>query len=121
LWPLPYGTRVIPRLEALPDSRIEFVEHLVDRVCVGHCFSYTNYEAPARQFRVRAREGSPIALSTIGEYERMGNDAYVYQEKDLPLVRVFQCDDEDAARVCVHQVAAGETAGGGGAASSPSK
>jgi hypothetical protein len=108
VWPLPYGTRVIAKLDALPDSRIEFVGHLLDRVCIGHCFTYMNYEAPTRQFRVRAREGSPIAHSTIAEYEEMGDDAYVYRTQDLPLIQVFQCDTDDPTRVCVHQLAAGD-------------
>src|SRR5258708_40333094 len=60
LWVLPYGSRVIPTLAAQPDWRIEFAGHLVDRACIGHCFTYSNYEAPSGQFRVRVMAGRPV-------------------------------------------------------------
>ncbi len=68
---LPYGTRVIPTLSSPPDSRIEFVGHLADRACIGHCFSFLNYEPASGQFRVRAKPGNRIAASPYPEVEKM--------------------------------------------------
>jgi len=33
---------------------VQFIAHSVDRACIGHCFSYSNYEPSSGQFRVRA-------------------------------------------------------------------
>src|SRR5262249_33567418 len=41
---LPAGTRVLATIVPRPESRIYFVDHMVDRACIGHCFAYANYE-----------------------------------------------------------------------------
>jgi hypothetical protein len=114
LWHVPYGTRMVADLSTLPDSRIEFVGHLAERVCVGHCFAYFNYEAPSRQFRVRAVPGSPMALDSYAKYEEMVKPTYVFQEKDLPLVLLYQCDEKDLTQLCLRPLAAGQTEEGSG-------
>jgi hypothetical protein len=116
LWRLPYGTRMIPDLSTLPDSRIEFVGHSAERACVGHCFGYLNYEAPSRQFRVRAEAGSPLATNSYAVFEEMVRPTYVFQARDLPLTLLYQCDETDLTRLCVRELAAGETVDSGGAA-----
>src|SRR5208282_5966424 len=42
------------------DSRV-LVQHIADRACIGHCFSYGNYEPASAQFRVRANPGNLYA------------------------------------------------------------
>ena len=115
LWRLPYGTRMVSNLSTLPDARVEFVGHLVERVCIEHCIAYLNYEAPSRQFRVRAVQGSPIALNSYAVFEEMVKPVYVYQPRDLPLTLLYQCDEKDMTRLCLRQLAAGETVDGAGA------
>jgi hypothetical protein len=112
LWQVPYGTRMVSDLSTLPDSRIEFVGHLAERVCIGHCIAYFNYEAPSRQFRVRAEQGSPMALYSYAEFEQKVKPVYVFQERDLPLVLLYQCDEKDLTRLCLRPLAAGDTEGG---------
>jgi hypothetical protein len=109
---LPYGTRIVTDLSYLPDSRIEFVGHSAERACVGHCFSYFNYEAPSRQFRVRSEVGSRLALPSYDVFEQMVKPTYVFQAKDLPLTLLYQCDEKDATRLCLRPLAAGETLDG---------
>jgi len=115
LWHVPYGTRMVADLSTLPDSRIEFVGHLAERVCVGHCFAYFNYEAPSRQFRVRAVPGSPMALDSYAKFEELVKPTYVFQERDLPLVLLYQCDEKDLTQLCLRPLAAGQTMDGIGA------
>src|SRR5262249_30370182 len=50
---LPRGARIIPAIDSPKDWRITFIGHIADRACIGHCFTYSNYEAPSQQFRVR--------------------------------------------------------------------
>src|SRR5271154_5873278 len=110
LWNLPYGTRVIPTLAAQPSWRIEFAGHLVDRACVGHCFTYSNYEPPSGQFRVRSRAGSPIATDSYSKSVNMEGGTYVFQASDLPLVQIYQCDRSNLLKICLREMAVGDQA-----------
>jgi hypothetical protein len=119
---LPYGTRVIPTIRAPEDSRVQFIGHLVDRACIGRCFTYSNYEPSSGQFRVRARKGSPVATDSADDSSDMEGGSYEVQDRDLPVVEIYQCDEGDPTRLCLHNLAAGETTGQvGGPAPSPAK
>src|SRR2546430_7360282 len=56
----PYTTlfRSIVTIRAPAESRIAFITHAVERACIAHCFSYSNYEPSSGEFRVRVRKGS---------------------------------------------------------------
>jgi len=56
---LPPGHRVVSDLQSMENSRM-VIEHIVDRACIGRCFSYDNYEAPSGMFRLRAVPGNSI-------------------------------------------------------------
>jgi len=68
--------------------------HMIDRACIGHCFSYGNYEAllgcvprpEHRAKRIRDRD-------YLDSWD-MRNGKYVVQERDPPLWQVFKDDDE---------------------------
>jgi hypothetical protein len=110
----PYGTRVIPTISAPEDSRVQFIGHLVDRACIGRCFTYSNYEPSSGQFRVRARRGSPVATDSADDSSNMEGGSYEVQHTDLPVVQIYQCDEADPARLCLHNLAEGETTGQAG-------
>jgi len=104
---LPFGTRIVPVVSAPEDWRVQFVAHSVERACIGHCFSYSNYEPSSGQFRVRVRPGSPIVTVSADESEAMSSGDYVVQPEDLPLVSIYQCDDSDWTRLCAAPLRAG--------------
>jgi hypothetical protein len=108
---LPYGTRLIPTIGAPDDSRIQFIGHLVDRACIGRCFTYSNYEPSSGQFRVRVKKGSPLATDSADDSSDMEDGSYEVQDTDLPLVQIYQCDETDPTRLCLHNLAEGETTG----------
>jgi hypothetical protein len=108
---LPPGTRVLNTIFATPDSRISFIGHIADRACIGHCYSYGNYEPASGQFRVRVRPGSPIVTSVYEDTEEMGAGSHLVQVEDLPLKQIYQCDDADLTRLCIRDLAAGENNG----------
>jgi hypothetical protein len=110
LWNLPYGTRVIATLGSLPEWRLEFVGHLADRACIGHCFTYSNYEPASGQFRVRAKEGSPIASNSYFAAMDMQGGTHVFLGSDLPMMQIYQCDRGDLTRLCLREMAVGERA-----------
>ena len=105
---LPYGTRVVPVLNAPDDWRIEFIHHTVDRACIGHCFAYANYEASSLQFRVRAHPGNPFVCPLSDDAESMPSGDYVVKPTDPPLTAIYQCDDSDWTRLCAAPLHPGE-------------
>jgi hypothetical protein len=109
---VPTGGRVTATIWAPPDSRLPFIVHLVDRACVGKCFSFQNYEPPSRQFRVRvANGGSPLNTDDSGASLQMEAGVYVVQPGDLPMAQIYQCDEHDLTRLCLRQLTAGEANG----------
>jgi len=108
---LPFGARVIATIWSPPDSRISFVGHLVDRACIGHCFSYANYEPASAQFRIRVRQGSPVVSASDDDTEDMQSGEYQIQDEDLPVMQIFQCDEKDLTRLCIRDLASGEKNG----------
>jgi len=108
---LPFGTRVIATVWALPDSRVSFIGHIVDRACIGHCFSYANYEPSSGQFRIRAHPGSPVVSASDDDTEDMQAGEYEVQDEDLPVMEIFQCDEKDLTRLCIRDLASGEKNG----------
>jgi hypothetical protein len=105
------GTRVIATVWALPGSRIPFVGHAVERACIGHCFSYANYEAASGEFRVRVRKGSPVVTASTDDAEDMASGEYVVDETDLPLKQIYQCDASDLTKLCLRDLQPGEANG----------
>jgi hypothetical protein len=103
------GTRVIVMIDSPEDSRMEFVDHAVERACIEHCFSYANYEPSSRQFRVRVREGSPVVASSTDDAQDMASGQYKVQDEDLPIEQIYQCDEKDLTRLCIREMEAGET------------
>jgi len=108
---LPPGTRVIATIWAPPGSRISFIGHFADRACIGHCFSYANYEPSSGQFRIRATPGSPIVSASDDDTEDMQAGEYDVQDEDLPLMEMYQCDENDLTKLCIRALASGEKNG----------
>jgi len=108
---LPPGTRVIATVWAPPGWRIPFVGHAVERACIGHCFSYANYEAASGEFRIRVRKGSPAATSSTDDAEDMASGEYEVGDEDLPMKQIYQCDASDLTKLCIRELESGETNG----------
>lgn len=106
---LAFGTRVIPTISADPGSRISFVEHVVDRACISHCFIYSTYEPASAQFRVRVKDGSPVATDSPVDSQAMESGEYVVKQDDLPLLNIYQCRADDPAILCSRELHVGDT------------
>ena len=107
---LPPGTRVLATVFEPLDYRV-LTLHVVDRACVEHCFLYSNYEPATRQFRLRVREDSPVAVAATEDSEDMQAGNYDVQEDDLPLKQIYQCDANDLTKLCIRDLQAGEKNG----------
>jgi hypothetical protein len=101
---LPPNQRVMATIEAPEGSRI-LIQHIADRACIGHCFSYGNYEPASSVFRVRALPGNPYVMTDdTGDME---DGEYIVKPQDLPAYQIYQCD-ESGTLLCIRSLAAGE-------------
>jgi len=67
------------------------LQHDLDRACIGHCFSYGNYEPASRQFRVRASRDNEIVLGDFVDVDAASEGKYVVRDRDLPLFLIYAC------------------------------
>jgi hypothetical protein len=102
---LPPGQRVI---SALIDLNLPTnpTTHMIDRVCLGRCYSYGNYEPSSAQFRIRVAGESPLVVATDKESIALQTGKYVVQDRDLPLYQVTALPD---GTLEIHPLASGQT------------
>ena len=102
---LPPGARVSSATWTSSDIPL-LSNHLVDRACVGRCFSYSNYEPSSGQFRVRALPGNRIVASSAGTSMAMQLGSYTVLAEDLPLFQIFFCH-RNSTELCIRELPAG--------------
>jgi len=103
------GDRVIANLYHPPHWRIAD-EHLIDRACIDHCYSFANYEASSRQFRIKADPGNPIVTASTTDSRDMELGQYIVRPEDLPITEIFSCGPA-LSDICVHPLQAREPNG----------
>jgi hypothetical protein len=103
---LPPNQRVMAAIFPPPGSRV-LIQHIIDRACIGRCFSYGNYEPGAGLFRVRASAGNPYVIDRYDLAIDMEKGHYIVEPKDLPVYQVYQCS-RDGRQLCITSLAAGE-------------
>ncbi len=104
---LPPGQRVVSAIDD-PSLRVNALTHMIDRVCLGRCYSYANYEPSTAQFRIRAVAENPIVVSTYEDSWRWQTGSYVVKPRDLPL---YQVDLDQAGHMAIRILAAGAQSG----------
>jgi len=106
---LPSRQRVI---NFLPDQSLHSLcfHHDLDRACIGHCFSYANYEPSSGQFRIRAGPGNGIVLDDYGDVDAVAGGRYTVQQRDLPVYLVYPCGP-DLREVCTRPLQVDEITG----------
>jgi hypothetical protein len=102
------GTRIVAVANAPQDWRIQFIYHSIDRACVGHCFSFANYEPSSLQFRVRALPGNYLVTTSVDQSDDLSSGDYIVREEDLPLTSIYQCDQADFTQLCALPLRAGQ-------------
>ena len=103
---LPPDQRVLATILKPDESRV-LVQHIVDRECIGRCFSYGNYEPASGVFRIQALPGNKYAMSDFEDVASMEGGEYKLLPEDLPAYQIYQCD-EDWTELCIRPLAAGE-------------
>jgi hypothetical protein len=103
---LPPGQRVMATILPPPGSRV-LIQHIIDRACIGRCFSYGNYEPGAALFRVRAIAGNPYVLTSYDLAVETERGEYIVKPQDLPVYQIYQCS-ADGRKLCIRSLEAGE-------------
>src|ERR1017187_1467106 len=101
------GQRVISAVED-PDLRVNALAHMIDRVCIGHCYSYANYEPSTAQFRIRADVPNPYVAYSYQQSWELQSGVYVVRETDLPL---YQVDLDENGKMVLKELKAGVPCG----------
>ncbi len=102
---VPAGSRVVPLLD-WPGSKV-IVHHIVDRACIGRCYSYANYEPPSGQFRLRAVQPNPFVVDHPQASDAVQQGKFIARPQDVPLYEIYQCGAAD--RLCMHPLEVGES------------
>jgi hypothetical protein len=101
---LPERSRVISALDDT-DLHVNAVVHMVDRSCIGLCYSLANYEASTGNFRLRALSGNSVVAATYEQSWLLQTGAYLAEPKDLPL---YELTIGGAGELTVRSLQAGE-------------
>ena len=109
---LPVNSRVIGLLR-VPSQAMTPGVHGLDRACIGHCFSYANYEPASQAFRLRASAGNPIVMADYRDVQAAEIGQYQVQARDLPVFLVYLCGP-DGQQVCSRNLHEGEVIGSAG-------
>ncbi len=104
---LPPWQRVVNGID-VPNVRTNPVTHMLDRACLGRCYSYGNYEPSSGQFRVRAVAPNPIVVAADADANDIQNGSYVVKPRDLPL---YQVTLDAAGDIAVRPLQAGQRTG----------
>jgi hypothetical protein len=108
---VPRGERVTQTVWYPEPSRIDWIGHIADRIMIGRCFAYANYEPVSGQFRVRASPGSGMVADSAADTRKMEHGNYRVRPEDLPMFEICQCDASDRTKLCLHELKAGERNG----------
>jgi hypothetical protein len=111
---LPQGQRVVTSLQDR-SLRSLCLHHNLDRACIGHCFSYANYEPSSRQFRIRALPHNAFVLDDYSDIGAVADGSYQVRARDLPLTLVYACGPEFTS-FCSRPLLAGESIANSGPA-----
>jgi hypothetical protein len=104
---LPPGQRVVSAIND-PTLRISALTHMIDRACLGRCYSYANYEPSTAQFRIRVVAENPIVVPTYADSSNLQEGTYVVKQRDLPL---YQVDLDQAGHMAIRILTAGAQSG----------
>lgn len=103
---LPPNQRVLGTIKPLAGSNV-LIQHMLDRACIGHCFSYGNYEPTTGMFRVHALPGNAYNMTGGDSTADMEDGSYEVQAEDLPAFQVYQCSPA-GTDLCIRPLEEGE-------------
>jgi hypothetical protein len=107
---VPERQRVLGMISYPGARELSPLAHMLDRDCIGHCFSYANYEPATLEFRLRARPGNGMVTSDVDDSVAMQEGTYVVKPQDLPIYQIYPCGPA-ITDLCLRSLHAGELNG----------
>jgi hypothetical protein len=100
---VPPQSRVV---SVLHDStlHVDPLVHMIDRACIGRCYSYANYEPSTPDFRIRASAHNPVVAATYMDSWKLQRGIYTVTASDLPL---FLVDLDNARHIAIRPLREG--------------
>jgi hypothetical protein len=102
---LPQRSRVVSMV-ADPSLRLPALDHLIDRVCIGRCFDFGDYEPATSQFRLRARLENSYVMANIDDIIDFEHSKYVWRRTGIQLYQLLPCQGN--SDICAAAVQSGE-------------
>jgi hypothetical protein len=103
---VPEGARVIASISD-PQARLDPLLHLIDRACLGRCFSYGNYEPVSGHFRVQATGHNNLVLAVADHVKQVEAGSFTVRAADEPVYTICRCTDS-LDKLCAQRLTAGE-------------
>jgi len=101
----PAGARVVVAISD-QGARLNAMAHVGDRACIGHCFSYTNYEPGTGQFRIRSRGGIEApSMQTVLDIER---GQHIATAAEAPLYAICPGEAEEGRSLVLRKLGQGD-------------
>jgi len=89
------------------NSRLNMLLHAADWACIGHCYSYADYEPATRGFRVVAMGPNPVAAPDMPIVQDIEEGRHVVTAEEAPIYSVCKCGP-DNPQLCLRRLEAGE-------------
>ena len=103
---IPPGLRVVASITDT-DSRSNAMAHVIDRACIGHCFSYADYEPATAQFRIRPMGPNPVVADSMQTVQDIEFGRHIVTAREAPLYSVCPCEHSEK-RFCLRALGAGD-------------
>src|SRR5205814_10619324 len=75
-------------------ERLRRFDRIIDRICIGRCYSYDNYEAATWQFRIRVAGPNRIVASNMVVYREFEAGKHIVTAGEAPLYHVCECESQ---------------------------
>jgi hypothetical protein len=99
------GDRVVAAVD--PGWPWNPLTHVVDRPCIGRCFSYANYEPATLQFRIRALRPNAVVATDMSTVQEFEGGRHVVMPAESPIYSICPQAD-DAGRLGLRRLEAFE-------------
>ena len=106
---IPTGQRVAA-LIYYPRARGFEQHHMIDRECIGRCWSYSDYEPSSGHFRIVGTRPSPYVMTAPKDVDDVLHGRYVARKEDLPLYQIYPCGPRETD-LCIRALQEGERNG----------
>lgn len=103
---VPPGARFVAEV-ADSNSNLNPLLHAADWACIGHCYSYANYEPATGQFRIQVDGANAVVAADMSTVQAIEAGEHIITPKEAPIYSVCRCEKESPP-LCLRHQEAGE-------------